>query len=126
MDREDGDQLVIELPGGGSLGYAVFGDSDRVPCFAFHGQSSSRLMRGWMFPPELLTAAGVRMIGVDRPGYGLSRAQRAAGFAYWPGRGRRGRRPPGSGAGSRCWRIRWNRRTRWPAGPRWGAGWRSS
>jgi hypothetical protein len=85
MDREDGDQLVIELPGGGSLGYAVFGDSDRVPCFAFHGQSSSRLMRGWMFPPELLTAAGVRMIGVDRPGYGLSRAQRAAGFAYWPG-----------------------------------------
>jgi hypothetical protein len=52
MDREDGDQLVIELPGGGSLGYAVFGNPDGVPCFAFHGNSSSRLMPGWMFPPE--------------------------------------------------------------------------
>ena len=84
MDREDGDQLVIELAGGGSLGYARFGDPDGVPCFAFHGQSSSRLMPGWMFPPELLTAAGVRMIGVDRPGYGLRTSPRAAGFADWP------------------------------------------
>jgi hypothetical protein len=70
MDREDGDQLVIEVPGGGSVGCAGFGDPDGVPCLAFHGQSSSRLMPGWMFPPELLAAAGVRMIGVDRPGYG--------------------------------------------------------
>jgi pimeloyl-ACP methyl ester carboxylesterase len=84
MDREDGDRLVMELPGGGSLGYAGFGDPGGVPCFAFHGQASSRLMPGWMFPPELLTAAGVRMIGVDRPGYGLSRAPREAGFADWP------------------------------------------
>jgi len=67
MDRDDGDRLVIELPGGGSVGYAVFGDPDGVPCFAFHGTSSSRLVPGWMFPPGLLTAAGVRMIGVDRP-----------------------------------------------------------
>jgi hypothetical protein len=79
MAREDGDQLVIEVPGGGSLGCAGFGDPDGVPCFAFHGQSSSRLMPGWMFPPELLAAAGVRMIGVDRPGYGPSRAPRASG-----------------------------------------------
>ena len=84
MGGEDGDQLVIELPGGGSVGYAGFGDPDGVPCFAFHGTSSLRLMPGWMFPPGLLTAAGVRMIGVDRPGYGLSRAPRAAGFADWP------------------------------------------
>jgi len=41
-------------------------------------------MPGWMFPPELLTAAGVRMIGVDRPGYGLSKAPQAADFADWP------------------------------------------
>jgi pimeloyl-ACP methyl ester carboxylesterase len=84
LGGEDGDQLVIELPGGGSLGYAGFGDPDGVPCFAFHGTVSSRLMPGWMFPPDLLTAAGVRMIGVDRPGYGLSRADWAAGFAGWP------------------------------------------
>jgi pimeloyl-ACP methyl ester carboxylesterase len=84
MDQQDDDQLVIELPGSGSLGYAGFGDPDGVPCFALHGQASSRLMPGWMFPPELLTAAGVRMIGVDRPGYGLSKAPRAAEFSGWP------------------------------------------
>ena len=101
MDREDGDQLVIEVPGG-SLGYAGFGDPDGVPCFAFHGNSSSRLMPGWMFPPELLTAAGVRMIGVDRPGYGLSRAPRAAGLADWPGAVGCGQ-PPRHATGEPLW-----------------------
>ena len=31
MGGEDGAQLVIDLSGGGSLGYAVFGDPDGVP-----------------------------------------------------------------------------------------------
>ena len=84
MDHADGDRLVIELPGGGSLGFAGFGDPDGVPCLAFHGTSSSRLMPGWMFPPESLTTAGVRMIGVDRPGYGLSTVPWATGFSDWP------------------------------------------
>ena len=84
MEQVDGDRLVIELPGGGSLGFTGFGDPDGVPCLAFHGLSSSRLMPGWMFPPELLAAAGVRMIGVDRPGYGLSTVPWATGFADWP------------------------------------------
>jgi pimeloyl-ACP methyl ester carboxylesterase len=83
VDREDGDRLVIELPGGGSLGYVGFGTPDGMPCLAFHGLSSSRLMPEWMFPPELLTAAGVWMIGVDRPGYGLSTGP-VAGFSDWP------------------------------------------
>jgi len=84
MDEDDGDRLTIELPGGGSLGFAEFGDPDGVPCLAYHGTSSSRLMPGWMFAPELLTAAGVRMIGVDRPGYGLSTVPWATGFSHWP------------------------------------------
>jgi len=83
MDQDDGDRLTIELPGGGSLGFARFGDPAGVPCLAFHGTSSSRLMPGWMFAPELLTAAGVRMIGVDRPGYGLSTVPWVAGFSDW-------------------------------------------
>ena len=45
MDRDD-DQSTVELPGGGSLGYARFGDPAGVPCLAFHGASSSRLMPG--------------------------------------------------------------------------------
>jgi pimeloyl-ACP methyl ester carboxylesterase len=84
MDEGDGDRLTIELPGGGPLGFAGFGDPAGVPCLALHGSSSSRLMPGWMFAPELLTAAGVRMIGVDRPGYGLSTVPWAVGFSDWP------------------------------------------
>jgi hypothetical protein len=49
VNQEESDRLVIELPGGGSLGYAGFGDPDGVPCFAVHGNASSRLMPGWMF-----------------------------------------------------------------------------
>jgi hypothetical protein len=37
MDDDDGDRLTIELPGGGSLGFAGFGDPAGVPCLAFHG-----------------------------------------------------------------------------------------
>jgi pimeloyl-ACP methyl ester carboxylesterase len=84
MDEDDGDRLTIELPGGGMLGYAGFGDPARVPCPAFHGTSSSRLMPGWMFAPELLATAGVQMIGVDRPGCGLSTVPWVAGFSDWP------------------------------------------
>jgi pimeloyl-ACP methyl ester carboxylesterase len=84
MGRDDGDRLVIELPAGGSFGYAGFGDPGGVPCLALHGTSSSRLMPGWMFAPGSLTAAGVRMIGVDRPGYGLSTVPWATGFSDWP------------------------------------------
>jgi pimeloyl-ACP methyl ester carboxylesterase len=84
MDQDVGGRVTFELPGGGSLGYAGFGDPAGVPCLAFHGSSSSRLMPGWMFAPELVTTAGVRMIGVDRPGYGLSTVPRATGFSDWP------------------------------------------
>jgi len=125
MDRDDGDRLMIELPGGGSLGYARFGDPAGVPCLAFHGASSSRLMPGWMFAPELLTTAGVSMIGVDRPGYGLSTVPWATGFPDWPravgaladhlGLGRFAvlAHSLGSAFALAC-------------GPAWRAGWRSS
>ena len=83
MGQTDGDRMAMELPGGGSLGFAGFGDAEGVPCFAFHGTSSSRMMPGWMFPPGSLTTAGVRMIGVDRPGYGLSTVPWATGFSDW-------------------------------------------
>jgi len=84
MDEDDGDRLTIELPGGGSLGFAGFGDPGGVPCLALHGTSSSRLMPGWMFAPEPLAAAGVRMIGVDRPRYGLSTVPWATRVSDWP------------------------------------------
>ncbi len=61
---------------------------------AFHGRSSSRPIPGCLFPPGLLTAAGVRMIGVDRPGYGLSRWTGRRNLRTGP-RSRRACRPAG-------------------------------
>ncbi len=116
------DELMIELPAGGSLGFAGFGDPGGVPCFAFHGTASSRLMPGWMFSQESLAAARVRMIGLDRPGYGLSKMPGAAGFSDWPARSVRS--PTiWALAGSPCWRTHWDRRSHWPADRRCRIGW---
>jgi pimeloyl-ACP methyl ester carboxylesterase len=84
MDQGSRGEFAVELTPGGSLGFAEFGDPDGFPCFAFHGTSGSRLMPGWMFAPELLTGSRVRMIGVDRPGYGLSTMPVPGRFSDWP------------------------------------------
>jgi pimeloyl-ACP methyl ester carboxylesterase len=62
------------LPGGRTLAYATEGPVDGVPLLALHGLPGSRLQR---HPDRhLSTAEGVRLITVDRPGYGLSSPQR--------------------------------------------------
>jgi len=125
MGRADGDRLVFGLAGGDSLGFAGFGDPGGVPCLAFHGWSSSRLMPGWMVPPGLLTAAGVRMIGVDRPGYGLSSVPWVTGFSDWP----RAVRALADHLGLGWFAVlahSLGSAFGWPAGPPWGTGWRSS
>src|SRR3546814_7781630 len=57
------------LPGARKLGYAEGGDREGAPVFYFHGFPGSRL------EATLLPASGIRLIGVDRPGYGLSTAR---------------------------------------------------
>jgi pimeloyl-ACP methyl ester carboxylesterase len=66
------------LPGGRKLGFAEGGDPDGVPVFYFHGFPGSRL------EATLLPVPGVRLIGVDRPGYGLSTPQPYRKLADWP------------------------------------------
>jgi pimeloyl-ACP methyl ester carboxylesterase len=58
---------AFQLSDGRALGYAEWGDG--VPVFGFHGTSLSRLAHLGEDAPR---AAGVRLILVDRPGYGLS------------------------------------------------------
>lgn len=67
------------LPGGRKLGFAEGGDPKGAPVFYFHGFPGSRL------EATLLPASGVRLIGVDRPGYGLSTARPYRTLADWPG-----------------------------------------
>lgn len=66
------------LPGGRKLGFAEGGDREGVPVFYFHGFPGSRL------EATLLPASGIRLIGVDRPGYGLSTARPYRKLADWP------------------------------------------
>lgn len=63
----------LVLPDGRTLGWTESGDPHGRPLLWFHGSPSSRLDAAPGGPySDALTAAGVRLIGADRPGYGLS------------------------------------------------------
>jgi hypothetical protein len=59
----------VRLNDGRTLGYAEFGDPAGRPIFVFNG-SASRLFHP--IDPAVDSAAGARIITVDRPGLGLS------------------------------------------------------
>jgi len=69
---------VHKLPDGRRLGYAQFGPKGALPVFYFHGWPGSRLEAGFFEVP------GVQMIGVDRPGYGLSDPHLHRKLSDWP------------------------------------------
>lgn len=56
------------------LGYAESGEPEGTPLFLFHGLNSSRLEV--LIAHETMLKAGIRCIGVDRPGMGLSTFQK--------------------------------------------------
>lgn len=74
---------VIRLPDGRRLAYAEFGDLAGRPAFYFHGFPGSRL-EGRLIEPHA-RARGVRVIAVDRPGYGLSDHLPGRTLLDWPG-----------------------------------------
>jgi pimeloyl-ACP methyl ester carboxylesterase len=63
---------AISLPDGRQLGYLIIGKG--VPVVYFHGTASSRLEI--LLLKELACAERLQIIGIDRPGYGLSTFQR--------------------------------------------------
>jgi pimeloyl-ACP methyl ester carboxylesterase len=69
------------LRDGRRLAYAVWGDPDGETVFLFHGAPGSRL-----FAPDPVTTAeaGVRLVTVDRPGYGGSDRQAGRSILDWP------------------------------------------
>jgi len=72
---------IITLPNGRTLAYAEYGDPKGKPVFFFHGTPGSHFFR----PPDSITARrGVRLICVDRPGYGLSTFQPGRSLFDWP------------------------------------------
>ncbi len=75
-------EQTMLLRDGRALGYAEYGDAGGAALFYFHGTPGSRLEAG------LLAAAAtryhVRLIGVDRPGFGLSDFRPKRRFVDWP------------------------------------------
>ena len=63
---------LVRLPDGRRLAFADYGPRDGVACIVLSGMPGSRLAPAWAFPEGLLTDRGVRLLGVDRPGYGRS------------------------------------------------------
>jgi pimeloyl-ACP methyl ester carboxylesterase len=57
-------------PDGRALGIAEFGDPEGTPVLWCHGGPGSRLEPLWL--DDAAAAAGLRIVGFDRPGYGLS------------------------------------------------------
>jgi pimeloyl-ACP methyl ester carboxylesterase len=74
--------LSIRLRDGRSMGIASVGKDDGFPIIHFHGSGSSRL------EVNLLAAQaseeGVRLIGLDRPGIGLSDPKTGYRLLDWP------------------------------------------
>jgi pimeloyl-ACP methyl ester carboxylesterase len=74
---------TIKLPDGRTLAYLDSGNPEGRPVFYFHGGPGSRL-EGSLFK-ELNQQLGIRMIALDRPGYGLSDSQEDRTYLDWPG-----------------------------------------
>jgi pimeloyl-ACP methyl ester carboxylesterase len=71
----------ISLPDGRSLGYAGYGDPAGKPVLYFPGAPGSRLLHP---PAGPTTARGVRLIVVERPGFGRSDYQPDRTLLDWP------------------------------------------
>jgi pimeloyl-ACP methyl ester carboxylesterase len=72
---------VIDLPDGRQLAWLERGDPKGPAVFVFHGTPGSRLQVS--FDEGAISAARVRFIAVDRPGFGRSAFQRARRLADW-------------------------------------------
>jgi pimeloyl-ACP methyl ester carboxylesterase len=69
---------------GGSLAYAQMGQQDGTPLFYFHGNPGSRLDCDHPLIRPALDGSGVRLIGIDRPGFGGSTHQPHRRYDDWP------------------------------------------
>jgi pimeloyl-ACP methyl ester carboxylesterase len=69
---------TLTLKDGRRLGFAQFGSAGAPPVFYFHGWPGSRFEAGFF------DVSGVQMVGVDRPGYGLSDPHKDRKLGDWP------------------------------------------
>jgi pimeloyl-ACP methyl ester carboxylesterase len=73
---------IVTLSDDQRIGYASYGEPEGTPVFFFHGWPNSRLEAG--FGHQGALKASVHLIGIDRPGYGLSDPQPGRSLLNWP------------------------------------------
>ncbi|CAG9952997.1 unnamed protein product [Clonostachys rosea f. rosea IK726] len=73
---------IYELPDGRKLGYADYGSPTGKPLLYFHGYPSCRLEAS--VADEMAKRHNIRLIAVDRPGFGLSTPQPNRRLMDWP------------------------------------------
>jgi hypothetical protein len=72
---------TIRLAGGRTVGFADYGIADATAVLWCHGGPGSRLEPAYL--RREASEAGLRIIGIDRPGYGLSAPQPGRTIAGW-------------------------------------------
>jgi pimeloyl-ACP methyl ester carboxylesterase len=73
---------TFNLPDGRILGFAEYGNPDGAPLLYFHGYPSSRLEARPI--DDMARRHGVRVLALDRPGFGLSSPQPHRRILEWP------------------------------------------
>jgi pimeloyl-ACP methyl ester carboxylesterase len=76
-----GSGTTVELLDGRSVGFDTFGDPDGTPVIWCHGGPGSRLEPAYLGPQA--TDTGLWLIGIDRPGYGMSTPDPGRTIAGW-------------------------------------------
>jgi pimeloyl-ACP methyl ester carboxylesterase len=76
------EQRSVSLVDGRQLGFSEYGDHNGLPIFYFHGFPGSRLEAGRFH--EIAVANRYRLIGIDRPGMGLSSIHKQRSILSWP------------------------------------------
>jgi pimeloyl-ACP methyl ester carboxylesterase len=74
-------ESTIEVSEGRCVGFAEFGPDDGAAVLWCHGGPGSRLEPAYI--ADKAAAEGWRLIGIDRPGYGLSNPQPGRTIAGW-------------------------------------------
>jgi pimeloyl-ACP methyl ester carboxylesterase len=82
MPTDHANDTTIQLRDGRTLGYAEYGMRDGKALFYFHGHPGSRLEARLL--AEQAKHSGIRLIGIDRPGMGLSCFQAGRHLLDWP------------------------------------------
>lgn len=75
------EQRSVTLADGRQLSFAEYGDPNGMPIFYFHGTPGSRLEAGRFH--EVAVSNRCRLIGIDRPGMGLSTIDRKRNILSW-------------------------------------------